>query len=368
MTISDISAELWRWMPHVLSVPAALIMTWLACHPIFAFTRRGWWIKRDDILSSLNEAAKRQYLLTFLQRSPSDACRAFDELYETRYGRYRLKVPVALLLCTTLPITFLMAESAVARLTGCAGTATLIGPAGCVTLPPKALAALAGAYTWVVSGLTTSAARYTLPPKFVLASTLRMIVAAPLGYAIAEITPGAGVGVFLAFSIGAFPIETVTTILQRLANNKLSLDLGTNANDKIDDPVTKLSGINPPIADLLQDGNIMTIAQLAYADPVQLSMRTNLDFDVIVDLVDQALAWVYLGDKLATLRPNGLRGALDIRALRMSLDSGDEATKDRANKTFAAAVAATGLNADGLYHAFEQIAALPNTSALALFA
>jgi hypothetical protein len=53
------------------AILATLLMTYLACHPILAFTRRGWTIKREDILSSMNTNAKRLYLQTFLKRVPA---------------------------------------------------------------------------------------------------------------------------------------------------------------------------------------------------------------------------------------------------------------------------------------------------------
>jgi hypothetical protein len=44
-------------------------------------------------------------------------------------------------------------------------------------------------------------------------------------------------------------------------------------------------------------------------------MRASLSFIFVLDVVSQALAWVYLDQKLNDLRPMGLRGAFEIAAL-----------------------------------------------------
>lgn len=49
-----------------------------------------------------------------------------------------------------------------------------------------------------------------------------------------------------------------------------------------------LDSIDHPIADRLNGADILTIAQLAYTDPVQLAMRTGLGFDFVLDIVGQA--------------------------------------------------------------------------------
>ena len=49
-----------------------------------------------------------------------------------------------------------------------------------------------------------------------------------------------------------------------------------------------------------------------YADPVQQCMRMGLGFDFVADIVSQALAWNYLGERLDALRLAGLRRAMLI--------------------------------------------------------
>jgi hypothetical protein len=186
-----------------------------------------------------------------------------------------------------------------------------------------AAASIAGAYAWVVYGLIQDSARYNMPPGTILGAALRLIVATPLGYAMAAVATK-DLGVFVAFALGAFPLKTVALLLKRVANKKLDLDIGSDSGV---DQVKVLDGVDSSTADRLETADILTVSQLAYCDPVQVSLRTNIAFDVVLDYVSQALAWVYLGPRMQDLRVMGLRGALEIRNLLWDLGeiTGDNA-------------------------------------------
>jgi hypothetical protein len=335
-------------------------MTYLCIHPILAYIKRGWDIKKTDILSSLDDKAKPVYLKVFLNIADGDASVAFEKLYVRRYGRYRLTVPAILLVLVLYPISLLVAETAVARLSVGATPLGAFAGTSFLLLPGTALAAISGAYTWIVYSLISASSQYNLQPPAVLSAILRMVVAAPLGYAVAYVaTPG--LQPFVAFAIGAFPLDTVQTVLQRIANKQLNLDIGTDSKTK---QVTQLDGIDLPTADRIQTADITTIAQLAYCDPVQLSMRTNLSFDFVIDIVAQALAWLYFEQRMIKIRPLSLRGALEIRYLCAALASGEAAAKEAAQKTLVAAASAAGIDPDGFRSACQQVADDPYTEFL----
>jgi cation transport regulator ChaC len=356
--------SLWPW--HLVAILAAVGMTYLSIHPILSFCRRGWQIKRADVLSSLNDEAKRRYLQFFLKQSSDNPAHAFDTMYTYRYGRYRLITPTVILAVVLFFITVLVAETALARIYVVnSGSFATLGTVRqkwpFLFLPGEALAAIVGAYTWIVYALISGAARYDLPPATILSSVLRLVVAAPLGYAIGSIV-STGLAPFVAFAIGAFPLQTVQLILQRLATKNLNIELNTTNTP---DQVTQLDGVDSLTADRLQVVGITTIGQLAYCDPVQLSMGTNLTFDFVVDIVSQALAWLYLGPQLNDLRKIGLRGAMEIRTLTEDMVSPTQGTREPAANALTAAVGITKTDAAGLKRAFEEIALDPYTGFLA---
>lgn len=341
---------------RVLGALTAVLMTIVCVYPILAFARRGWWFKRDQVLASMTDSTKKLYIKTFLRQDSDHPSHDFDKMYIHRYGRYRLIVPTLILVAIILPLSFLVAETALVRLlVDDTGTlhplAQSTGVTGAVLLPGRAVAAVIGAYVWIVYALITGASLYNMPPSLLLFSALRMIVAVPLGYAVGGLAP-AGLGDFLAFAIGVFPLQTVQIILQRLANKQLGLELGNNDRP---DQVLHLDGVDPPTADLLAQAGITTVAQLAYCDPVQLSLGTNLRFDAVIDLADQSLARIYLGTKLDALMPYGLRGAMEMRNLLE--DASDASEKSViANDALKAAAAAAAMPVAGLQRAFYEIA------------
>jgi hypothetical protein len=93
------------------------------------------------------------------------------------------------------------------------------------------------------------------------------------------------------------------------------------------DQIVKLQGINRAVVERLADEDIITVTQIAYCDPVRLVMRSNLTFTFVTECMNQALAWLYFEDRLATLRPMGVRGAVEIKCLIDEYDDCD--TQDR---------------------------------------
>jgi hypothetical protein len=323
---------------HGVAALIAVLLTYLCGHPIFAFCYRGWNIKREDVLSSLGPAARALYMRTFRLRGPethpardavfADVTRDFEAMYLWRYGRYRLVLPILLLTVVVAALTFALAETAVGFVYEYPhGVRHVVNhmhhPMPLIGLPAMAAASIAGAYAFVVFGLIQDSARYNMPPGTILGAALRLIVATPLGYAMAQVASH-DIGVFIAFALGAFPLKTVALILKRVANKKLDLDIGSDSGV---DQVKVLDGVDSSTADRLETADILTVAQLAYCDPVQVSLRTNIAFDVVLDYVSQALAWVYLGSRMKDLRVMGLRGALEIRNLLWDLGEivGDDA-------------------------------------------
>jgi hypothetical protein len=111
----------------------------------------------------------------------------------------------------------------------------------------------------------------------------------------------------IAFALGAFPTDTLMLILRRQAAQRLGLSDDTGSQ-KLELEV--LQGVNTTLAEKFGEIGIMTMLQLAYEDPIQLTMRTNLSFNFVTDVVSQALATIY-GLDLNVTRPYSVRGAFE---------------------------------------------------------
>ena len=97
------------------------------------------------------------------------------------------------------------------------------------------------------------------------------------------------------------------------------------------DEIKRLVGINNDVAHRLMAEGVATILALCKCDPIRIMMRTNLDFEVVLDLMDQALVAAYLtpsdrvwADKLLdVLRLSGLARASQIASLMEAERKGD---------------------------------------------
>ncbi len=127
--------------------------------------------------------------------------------------------------------------------------------------------------------------------------------------------------------------------------------------EQLEEGIAKLQGVNREIVERLANEDITTITQFAYCDPIRLTMRSNLSSNFVTDCMNQALAWVYLEEKLKKLRCLGLKGAVEITHIVDDLDDiADQQTQTRAKATLAAAARLAGQTDETLLTAFHEIA------------
>jgi len=313
--------------------------------------RVGWKYKSEDITHSIEDPAKILYLAKFQKSSINNvgiANQEFFRLYYRRFGRRHFIFPLILITIIVIIISSLVAE----------GVTSLEGhiwkPQ--ISLNSTAIAALAGAYMWVVSDFISRSRRMDFSPADILWGGLRLVISVPLGLSLGAIVNKEVVD-FVAFGLGAFPLTTIQVMLRQLSYTYLKVELGpTEKNDLLG-----LDGTDKPLVERLANEDITSIVQLAYCDPIQLTMRTNLSFNAVVDLVSQALAWVYVGDKLTVIRPLGVRGAYEVRQLLNDLASNDPPTKDAAEKIVPTIATNLGLENDRVWFVLRQISNDPYT-------
>jgi hypothetical protein len=343
-----------------------LIVTGVATlgFPLLRYARVGWEAKRQDIMDSLNGEARLAYFKMFDRSdaapgSATEASTRFENMYSKWYGRRFFVVPGLLLL-----LVGVMSVTTVA-LTGLHKLNYFADPF-LFDLPNTAMAAIAGAYLWVVDDFISRARRLDFAPSDVLWGVLRLTIAVPMGYAFGAVA-APSVGPFVAFGLGAFPLTTLTSMLRRLTNKSLNIE--ATAAEASDD-IIQLQGVNRAIVERLSNEDITTVTQVAYCDPVLLVMRSNLNFNFVTDCMNQALAWMYLQDDLRVLRPLGMRGAAEIRQLIEDFDrSGtlspaEQIAHDQAAAAFPLIAAAIKQDPATLQLVFREIAGDPFTDFL----
>jgi hypothetical protein len=318
-------ADLPLWSPQRLAFPITigqvavwlvltLIATFVAVSPPIIYYQRGYFLRRKQI-TNLFDAHTCQFYFRYYWASAPPSPRSkkkwqpefgkipdfiwkFDpenqkqalllqgeliKIYDDYYGRRKYLVPIFSLICVVLFATIFVARSALYY--------CQIESPPLATWPPHILlsyvplAALTGAYLWVAGdGLQRTRVNNYLPSD-VYAHVLRIIVAIPMGFAVGYMVPSGGAP-FIAFALGTFPLDAISRYIRILASKILHVkdDVDTDG-----DEVAALIGVNSDVAHRLKVEDVGTILSLAKCDPIRVMMRTNFDFSVVLDLMDQAI-------------------------------------------------------------------------------
>ena len=293
--------------------------------PVLMYLTSGWKLRRREIITCFNDDAVESYFQTFFLTdfescekkpgketsendglSPEDIEKLRDELnrhYVECIGRAKFLLP-GLLLLSTATCFLLFSALAVCWLLSAEG------PAGArESLAALALAGFAGGYMWVLQLLISRWQERRLSPSDLFWGAFRLIIAVPLALALTAFFKDAVHQAALAFMLGAFPTRTLITIVRRTAAKALSM------GESFDDPainLTKIQGIERDQAEIFAQEGVGTILQLAYSDPVDLTIRTGFSFSYVIDCCSQALAYLCFEDALPKLRQFALRGAQEI--------------------------------------------------------
>ena len=155
---------------------------------------------------------------------------------------------------------------------------------------------------------------------------VRILVAAFVGYVVGAPSKEPA-DVRAAFAVGVFPLGDLWAWL------RTRVDIG-GRHETDDRPSLRLiQGLEREESrDRLDDEGISSVQQLAYADPVGLLFRTNLEWNVILDLIDQAILALYVGESIDKLRPPGIRSAVEFPTIDSRLNGGNPSEVAIANQ------------------------------------
>jgi hypothetical protein len=292
------------------------------------------------------------------QQIPPTLCEEFLHSFEIdfdrRYGRRYYAAPITILTILTLISAFWTYRVLKSWIES--GT----GPGE--TLRALVAAALAGAFVWIISDEIDRLRRHDFSTSDVYYYVFRILLAIPFAWAIAAVSAdgkplGLPGSIPLAFFLGAFPTNTLFTIARRVASQQLKLgdDQQTGRLDLED-----LQSIGKPNAERFKDEGISTISALAYADPIDLTIRTNFDFNYVVDCVSQALAWIYFEKRTSALFDLSMRGAQEIISITKDADDHTDKDKQRmAHEAIKAGAATLNISEGAFRSTLNQIASDP---------
>ena len=194
-------------------------------------------------------------------------------------------------------------------------------------LPPVILAAFAGAYIWGLHDILSRYRTIDLSPISLHLVWWRFLIAPILGYLI-SLPFVSSMRVFVGFAIGAFPAKTLLDFAK--SQMKKHANFAPDIQRAEEPNLYKIQGFTREMIDYLDDEGIHSTAHLAQADPIKLLLRTNIEWKVILDVIDQSILFNYIGDKLRLLCPIGIRGAIEVAIIGQALLSESPQVRRRA--------------------------------------
>ena len=188
-----------------------------------------------------------------------------------------------------------------------------------------------GAYVAVLYYMVARLYANALSSRFLLTSALRSASAVVIGWVFGivgvtalvapthtgqPVSTGALASNGVLFLIGLFHSSAIDMLRTRAM--KL---FGSAEHDEDEVALTAIEGIDLTTADLLAEYGVGSVQHLATAEPGELSDRTLLPLDRILDWIDQAMLIRYLRKHIAVCRPMGIRGAINLALVHIRADA-----------------------------------------------
>lgn len=177
-----------------------------------------------------------------------------------------------------------------------------------------------GALSW---GIYESCERYRsgdLPPDVIFSSGARILLIGAVG-AVVGVIANDRLAWPIAFFIGVLPTSTIRSFLADQARKALHIPApaALQAYPQFD----LLQGWNSELSEKLARAEVFSVQELACSNQFQLFLRSNLEWRVILDLSDQALLALYIGQSIEKLRPLGIRSAVELAEIDWSREDKD---------------------------------------------
>ncbi len=304
------------WVIVAWLLGALLLLLLVA--PTAIFLKVNWTRRCQEILSgvtSKKDIALKDYFNWFHQsfepgKPPAER---FALYYDSLYGRKHFLIPFAMFIVISAVLIFVCDSWFIQAIKYKMN----------ISERPEAVAvfAILGAFLWISVDHINKWWHSELSHRDLFLASLRMIMAVPIAFSLTRILgEGADAALPTAFILGAFPLGALLSMFRKIGRQKLNV---ADAEERGGSELIKLQGIDAAMAERFAAENLTTICQLAYSDPIRMTIRTNLGFSYIVDLIAQALLMIYSGESYKKWLQLGLRGGFEVTNILDGLENGD---------------------------------------------
>lgn len=164
--------------------------------------------------------------------------------------------------------------------------------------------ALFGGFVWNVSSLVGRYNLLEITPSLFYRMQIRYLLSLALGLLVVSILREGELANLTAFVLATLPDIEVWKFVRRRA--------GLGEIQDSFPPLSKIQGMNQSTLEQLDDMGIHTTQELAFADPLRLLFRSNFPPRTVLDWIDQALLYNFVGDAIHDLRTRGIRRAIEL--------------------------------------------------------
>jgi len=130
--------------------------------------------------------------------------------------------------------------------------------------------------------------------------------------------------------LAALPVESLRKLLRQIASERFGIKETAKPTEA--PTLHFIQGMTPETIERLEEEGIRSAQDLASANPIKLFLRTNIEMTNILELVDQALLFLYVGEHIQELRPIGFRGAIELTDIDdlLSSNNSDDVSQGKA--------------------------------------
>ena len=155
--------------------------------------------------------------------------------------------------------------------------------------------------------------KYSLVPGSYYSLIYRLLFSSTAAFLVGRLISRDAFPFLAAFGIGLFPVEKTWDFItektaQLVGAAKPEGELGADlaAVQGLEDSRNRRK---------LVDIGITSVQSLATADPLFVFFQTTFPIRTVVDMIDKAILYLYIGDKVKELRSHGINGVIELVAL-----------------------------------------------------
>ena len=225
-------------------------------------------------------------------------------------------------------------------------------------LPYSAAAGFIGAYIFSHYDMVRRFSTMDLTSTIVYRLWLRLLVGGTLGYLVGSILQ-AQFQMLTAFCLGAFPVNKLRDLMKQMIQKKIDVSVEAAMAEKPN--LHKLQGLTEETIERLEEEDITTTQHLALANPILLLLKPNLQWTVILDMIGQAILYIFIGDKIEEHRAIGIRSAIDLVKVHCLMLDPDENKREVGRQLADLMSTKLGQDRIGIYNLIQSVSENPQT-------